>query len=69
MHEKEIGELTGRIRAEFLEMPGLALTRWQMQRLWLLDDSRCNAVVETLVESGFLRRRRNDTYSRADNAV
>ncbi len=68
MREKEIGELTGRIRAEFLEMPGLALTRWQMRRLGLLDDSRCDAVVDTLVQSGFLRRR-NDTYARADDAV
>ena len=50
-------------------MPGLLLTRWQMRRLWLLDDLRCDAVVNVLVESGFLRRRRNDTYARADDAV
>src|SRR5512143_899401 len=36
MENERIGECTGRIRAEFLEMPGLTLTRWQIRRLWLL---------------------------------
>jgi hypothetical protein len=64
-----IREWTGRIRAESIEMPGLALTRWQIKRLWLLDAPLCDAVLDVLLESGFLRRRRNDTYCRADSGL
>jgi hypothetical protein len=46
-----------RVRAEYVEMPGLALTRWQMRRLWRFDGFICDAVVEALVTSGFLRER------------
>ena len=56
-----IREWTRRIRAEFLEMPGLALTRRQVKRLWILDAPLCDAVLDRLLESGFLRRRRDDT--------
>jgi hypothetical protein len=66
---ERIGEWAGRIRAEFLEMPGLVLTRWQIRRLWLLDPSLCDAVLDTLIQSGFLRRRRDNTYCRADDVL
>jgi len=52
--DKPVTEWTDRVRAEYLEMPGLTLTRWQMRRLWLLDASLCDAVVDALVASGFL---------------
>ena len=32
-----LSELLGRIRGEYLEMPGLKLTLAQAQRLWGLD--------------------------------
>ncbi len=64
-----IGEWAGRIRAEFLEMPGLVLTRWQIRRLWLLDPSLCDAVLDTLLQSGFLRQRRDNTYCRAGDVA
>ena len=54
-----------RIRAEYLEMPGLCLTRKQMRRLWLLDDAACEAVIDELVASGFLRRRADGAFVRA----
>jgi len=66
---ERIGEWIGRIRAEFLEMPGLALTRWQIRRLWLLDAPLCDAVIDTLIRSGFLRRRQDNTYCRADDVL
>ncbi len=56
-----------RVRAEYLEMPGLTLTSCQMRRLWLFDKSVCDAVAAALVTSGFLRRRPDDTYARAAN--
>jgi len=44
------------IRAEYLDMPGLHLTRPQIQRLWRLDDAVCDTVLDRLVETGFLRQ-------------
>ena len=44
-----------RIRGEFLEMPGLCLTRCQAQRLWGLPCDRCDSLVAILVEEQFLR--------------
>ena len=54
------------IRAEYLEIPGLRLTRDQVQRLWGLDEATCDALLEALVEDGFLRRTRTEAYIRCD---
>ena len=48
--------LVRRIRAEFLEMPGLCLTIEQAQRLWCLEPRRCEALLNSLIDSRFLRR-------------
>lgn len=48
--------LVGRIRAEFLEMPGLCLTSEQAQRLWSLESRTCEALLKSLIDSRFLRR-------------
>jgi hypothetical protein len=59
-----------RIRAEFLEMPGLRLTAEQAQRLWHIDGQTCTALLQHLVDVNFLGRSRNGTYGRlADGAV
>jgi hypothetical protein len=55
-------EVLQRVRAEFLEMPGLRLTRAQARRLWALDADTCDAVLSTLEGSGFLRRTREGKY-------
>ena len=44
----------GRIRGEYLEMPGLNLTRRQAQRLWGLQCERCDALLAALVDARFL---------------
>jgi hypothetical protein len=62
-------EWTERVRSEYLEMPGLTLTRSQMCRFWLFDAPLCDAVVDRLVASGFLWRRPDDTYARVTNDV
>jgi hypothetical protein len=54
MPPTDVSEWLARIRAEYLEMPGLQLTAPQMWRLWRLDKTTCDAVVEALVEDGFL---------------
>jgi len=54
-----------RVRGEFLEMPGLRLTRAQAQRLWGLDEGTCVEALRALVEARFLCRNDLDIYSRA----
>lgn len=55
MVPKSDSELLRVMRAEFLEMPGLRLTIAQAQRLWNLDRLTCERMLQTLVETGFLR--------------
>ena len=50
------------IRAEYLEMPGLHLTRPQIQRLWHLDDAACDVLLDRLVTAGFLRQTPRGAY-------
>lgn len=50
-----VTDLVGLIRAEYDEMPGLCLTRAQVQRLWLLEPSACDNVLRALVDAGYLR--------------
>ena len=51
-----LGPLIERVRGEYLEMPGLALTAAQAQRLWALEGPLCEDVLRALVSAGFLRR-------------
>jgi hypothetical protein len=55
-----------RVKAEFLEMPGLRLTLAQAQRLWAFDPALCDAVLAALVEARFLVQSRNASFIRAD---
>ena len=53
------------IRAEYLEIPGLHLTERQVERFWGLDTLTCNALLDALVDTGFLRRTNSGAYIRA----
>lgn len=53
-----------RVYAEFLEMPGLRLTRPQAQRLWGLDESTCAELLDFLVDVKFLARLPGGSYGR-----
>jgi hypothetical protein len=53
-----------RLRAEFLEMPGLRLSAAQTQRLCGVDRALCQDVLDALVELKFLRLNADGTYSR-----
>src|ERR1700686_900680 len=55
MSPSEVHALAFRVRAEFLEMPGLRLTLPQASRLWGLELPACRDVIEVLVRSAFLR--------------
>jgi hypothetical protein len=44
-----------RVRAEFVEMPGLELTLPQAVRLWGLGVDDCRHVLDLLADAGFLK--------------
>jgi len=50
------------VRSEYLEMPGLHLTKAQMQRLFGFDQPTCDGILNALVGGNFLRRTSRDGY-------
>ena len=54
-----------RVKAEYLEMPGLRLTRNQAARLWSYDQAFCDVVLSALVEARFLTCTRGAAFVRA----
>jgi len=56
------------VRGEYLEMPGLRLTKQQAQRLWALDLATCDELLATLVGAQFLRRTHSGEYMLAYRA-
>ncbi len=54
------------IRGEYQEVPGLHLTKPQVQRLWGLDAATCDAALEALMEAQFLKRTARGMYARVD---
>jgi hypothetical protein len=57
------------IQAEYLEMPGLHLTKPQVRRLWRLEPQMCDALLDTLVTTEFLKRTDRNTYVLARTVV
>ncbi len=55
-------QLLDRVRHEYLEMPGLALTMTQACRLWHLEAPVCQQLLAELIDSGFLRRTWRQTF-------
>ena len=47
-------------------MPGLQLTLPQAARLWGLDLTSCETVMDVLIRSAFLRRTASGSVTRAD---
>jgi hypothetical protein len=56
-----------RIRAEYLEMPGLTLKPDQVQRLCGVERAVCETALASLVETGFLSMRSDGAYGRFKN--
>ena len=61
-----IDEVLQRIQGEFIEMPGLRLTPAQAQRLWGLDRSVCDQLLDALVKAKFLSQTRDGAFVRTD---
>jgi hypothetical protein len=53
-----------RLRAEYLEMPGLRLKREQVQRLCGLERTVCQRALDTLVNTSFLYLQADGAYAR-----
>ena len=61
-HGLDFVRLLELVRGEFLEMPGLRLTKKQAQRLWAIDADTCEALLGALEASHFLRHTRDGEY-------
>jgi hypothetical protein len=61
----DVAAVMGRVRAEFIELPGLRLTEPQAMRLWSLDAALCAGILSSLVASGFLVRTPSAMFARA----
>ncbi|MBI4520082.1 MAG: hypothetical protein HY701_04555 [Gemmatimonadetes bacterium] len=66
--EEGVADWLRLVRGEYLEMPGLSLTKPQVQRLWGLDKPTSEALLRELVHRGFLRLTEKGTYVRAKAA-
>jgi len=53
------------VRGEYLEIPGLRLTRSQVQRFWGLDAALCDQILDSLLGARFLQQTRGDGFVRA----
>lgn len=58
-----------RIRAEYLEMPGLRLTLDQAQRLWGVERALCQRLLCALVDMKFLAVRPGGEYARLTDGI
>jgi hypothetical protein len=63
---QDVTEWIQLVRSEYLESPGLQLTNGQVQRLWGLDPSTCEAILEALEQALFLKRTNANRYVRAN---
>jgi hypothetical protein len=68
-YDKAIDLLIVRVKAEFMEMPGLKLTEAQARRLWALDATTCAGLLKALVSTSFLFRTRDGSFMRIERTV
>ena len=64
----EAAGLIARLRAEFREMPGLQLTSAQAARLFRIEPSLCDRLLEALMTEGVLSRGRDGRYGRPETS-
>ena len=58
-----------RIQIEFIEMPGLKLSRTQIQRLCGVPADVCDSALSSLVRAGFLQQKSDGSFLRGSLAV
>jgi hypothetical protein len=64
MNTRSYQQAFERIRADYLEMPGMRLTPQQVQRLSGLDHTLCRLILDDLVRANFLRMGMDGNYAR-----
>ena len=55
--DESVPDMVRRVRAEYEEMPGLALTAVQASRLFHIEALTCSHILAACVDAGFLRER------------
>jgi hypothetical protein len=58
----QLESLVTRVRGEYFEMPGLRVTFAQACRLWQVDVSTCELLLDQLVREGFLCKTDNGQF-------
>lgn len=58
-----------RILSEFEEMPGMTLTLRQASRLFGLDQDFCRVILDTLIDSAYLRQTRSGGVTLGDRVA
>jgi hypothetical protein len=66
---RDIRDVVNRLRAEYLEMPGLRLKQDQIEKLCGLEGTICKTVLDALVGEGFLSANLDGTYARAADGI
>ena len=61
---RTIDDITERVRAEYLEMPGMRLKAEQVQRLCGVEQKTCQIALDTLVTAKFLFVNSDGHYAR-----
>ncbi|MGE3176808.1 MAG: hypothetical protein AB7O32_05035 [Vicinamibacterales bacterium] len=62
----DVEAATKRVRAEFEEMPGLALTVPQASKLFGLERDVCRHAIDRLIGTAYLRTTRSGAVTRGD---
>jgi hypothetical protein len=60
---RTVDAVVDRLRAEFMEMPGLRLTSERVQRLCGVERMVCQTVLDELVKTKFLCRNRHGSLA------
>jgi hypothetical protein len=61
---RTVHDIIQRVRAEFVEMPGLQLKAAQLQRLCGIDRVLCEVVLQSLMDERFLWMKPDGHYAR-----
>ena len=66
---RTIEDVLNHLRAEYMEMPGLRLKAGQVQRLCGIEQTMCQQVLDSLLESKFLCLKPDGAYARATDGA
>ena len=68
-HDVDLNRWLALVKGEYRDMPGLNLTKAQVRRMWGLEDSQCDLVLQRLQASHFLRVTPSGSYVLAEELL